>query len=605
MSSPSLERLEQTLIEARAALLQRIRGLASREEIAAASDTVRQAHAALMAAAAAEQAPVAETAVLPATLTGHLFANSGSAESTLRPEQAAARPRVGLCFSGGGTRAASCSMGALRGLRALGLLDRVDYLSTVSGGGWAGSIFSYAAIDEAVLVGPDVPNDRLGSLTWETGAAPFNLADLDTRAIGHFCTRLGWESLVEGAVKLYFQYPTLAFHQYWPRLIGKQVLEPYGLGDALSAEGRPQRFYSFSADSFPFIVGKLNPTLSAENFHFSRAGTPLWVANSTFNVPGPNPEPYPLWISQLDVGIYPRFQGAAIGGGVLGGGSIDPFAFGSQAPLSTADGRFTVATPQPFALSDAAGTSSAAFGVELFARLPNWLKGIIGEITPLYDYWTVANTGQPAGRYEVSDGAGLDNQALLGLLGWAGPESILCFVNTDEALIVNPLLPPSSINSLQMDTSVPPLFGWIWDSRLGAYRPVNPGDGNAALLQVFPSALFSELVQQLRNSIAGGGAALAKLRAQTVANARFGIEAGRTVQVLFVFNHHAPAFWNALEWEIRTGLALQYPLVTFPYFDTVRDLNLSAQAVNLLAAQMAWNLKTRESLVRSMFGPIT
>jgi hypothetical protein len=47
---------------------------------------------------------------------------------------------VGICLSGGGSRAASASMGELRGLRALGLLDKVSVLSTVSGGSWAGVI---------------------------------------------------------------------------------------------------------------------------------------------------------------------------------------------------------------------------------------------------------------------------------------------------------------------------------------------------------------------------------------------------------------------------------------------------------------------------------
>jgi len=43
-----------------------------------------------------------------------------------------------LCLSGGGVRSASFSMGVLQGMARLGLLGRFDYLSTVSGGGFAG-----------------------------------------------------------------------------------------------------------------------------------------------------------------------------------------------------------------------------------------------------------------------------------------------------------------------------------------------------------------------------------------------------------------------------------------------------------------------------------
>ena len=47
--------------------------------------------------------------------------------------------RTALCFSGGGIRSATYCVGVLRSLARLGLLDKFDYLSTVSGGGYIGS----------------------------------------------------------------------------------------------------------------------------------------------------------------------------------------------------------------------------------------------------------------------------------------------------------------------------------------------------------------------------------------------------------------------------------------------------------------------------------
>lgn len=46
---------------------------------------------------------------------------------------------LGLAFSGGGIRSATFNLGVLQALARLGLLRRVDYLSTVSGGGYIGS----------------------------------------------------------------------------------------------------------------------------------------------------------------------------------------------------------------------------------------------------------------------------------------------------------------------------------------------------------------------------------------------------------------------------------------------------------------------------------
>jgi hypothetical protein len=50
--------------------------------------------------------------------------------------------RTALCLSGGGIRSATFSLGVLQGLARCGLLERFDYLSTVSGGGYVGSWLS-------------------------------------------------------------------------------------------------------------------------------------------------------------------------------------------------------------------------------------------------------------------------------------------------------------------------------------------------------------------------------------------------------------------------------------------------------------------------------
>ena len=50
-------------------------------------------------------------------------------------------PTVGLALSGGGVRSATFGLGLLRGLAQRGQLRRVDYLSTVSGGGYIGAMF--------------------------------------------------------------------------------------------------------------------------------------------------------------------------------------------------------------------------------------------------------------------------------------------------------------------------------------------------------------------------------------------------------------------------------------------------------------------------------
>ena len=60
---------------------------------------------------------------------------------------------VGLALSGGGIRSATFNLGVLQALASTGLLERVDYLSTVSGGGFIGGCLS------SLLDGPGTGTD--------------------------------------------------------------------------------------------------------------------------------------------------------------------------------------------------------------------------------------------------------------------------------------------------------------------------------------------------------------------------------------------------------------------------------------------------------------
>ena len=71
---------------------------------------------------------------------------SPTPETPLEPADVVQRhARAGhsaLCLSGGGVRSGSFGLGVLQGLAQAGLLDKFDYLSTVSGGGYIGGWFS-------------------------------------------------------------------------------------------------------------------------------------------------------------------------------------------------------------------------------------------------------------------------------------------------------------------------------------------------------------------------------------------------------------------------------------------------------------------------------
>ena len=86
------------------------------------------------------------------------------------------RPNVGLAISGGGARAYSATIGLYRGLRSLGLMESPRYISSISGGTWASSVYTFyargapgvAANDDELLGGPPVPAANLTLAALET-----------------------------------------------------------------------------------------------------------------------------------------------------------------------------------------------------------------------------------------------------------------------------------------------------------------------------------------------------------------------------------------------------------------------------------------------------
>jgi hypothetical protein len=76
--------------------------------------------------------------------------------NTRRQKPAAAREGlVGLAISGGGIRSATFALGILESLRRVGILKQVDYLSTVSGGGYIGAWLSANCKRQAGWLEPD------------------------------------------------------------------------------------------------------------------------------------------------------------------------------------------------------------------------------------------------------------------------------------------------------------------------------------------------------------------------------------------------------------------------------------------------------------------
>ncbi len=112
---------------------------------------------------------------------------AGPLEQSADPEKL--RP-IGLALSGGGIRSATFNLGILQALSRLGVLPYVDYLSTVSGGGYIGSclssLLSHPDNGEPELVSHAFGPGDTAKFTTGKGSFPFSPDISDPPKLGDF-----------------------------------------------------------------------------------------------------------------------------------------------------------------------------------------------------------------------------------------------------------------------------------------------------------------------------------------------------------------------------------------------------------------------------------
>jgi hypothetical protein len=112
-------------------------------------------------------------------------------DAGVKPEELIA-PRVGLALSGGGIRSATFCLGLLRALAKAGTLPHIDYLSTVSGGGYVGSAFArlYGVECGATVVQQGLARDDSVFLWW-------------LRNNGRYLTPAGMRDVMQALASIY------------------------------------------------------------------------------------------------------------------------------------------------------------------------------------------------------------------------------------------------------------------------------------------------------------------------------------------------------------------------------------------------------------------
>lgn len=470
----------------------------------------------------------------------------------------------GVCFSGGGGRSFVASLGQMRGLYALGLLDDIGAISAISGGAWFSTIFDYAptGISDATLLGP---------ILNPTEITLQNLAEIDPQCIAAPLVQLTSNNLT--TVKTNFmlgvtQSETQAFNRVYARLLNEFMLKPFHLDD-------PHTFFTLDRDAVERIMTH-NPTLKPGNFYTMRPDRPFLIVGAMHAYPLDETQVSRLFeYTPLYSGTPQLFTGAGIDGTDIGGGYVESFAFDSLTPsLPDADNYVTVTTPNPiFLLSDVLASTSAAPGV-ILSQLgaPEWF--------PRFNYWPVSEAGnQPASPYSIIDGGTLENTGIVPLLRRQYPV-ILAFVNTQQPLGSTR---PSMVDGIHNQISS--LFG---------FNGPNPNN-----TQVFPAAKFKALADSLKAAKANGKPPYFIDSYPIVQPNPFDISSypgDREVTIMWFYNDLNPNWQRRLSPQVQTLLSSTDPtnyMANFPNYQTFLQnqsgsgipqlLQYTPQQINLLA----------------------
>jgi len=516
------------------------------------------------------------------------------------------KPNTAIGFTGGGSRAYIAALGYLAGLHELDLLKNIRYIGGISGGAWATTTFSYAqnVASDNILLGPVVPpesitNDNLKKM--QSGCA---------RALAaQNLTLIGLNALKNGIVK--------NVADAWCYGTSKTYLEPVGI--------KPNYKFSWNADTVKDIL-KRNPSLSKSDFQVPvLPNRPFPILGSTLVGPAEGApfkgdthnftllEFTPLYVGQFKTNKVSYKYHLGLTHSIAMGGAVETFAFAKQGGspkigMASDHTSATLQVPVPeigLDLRYAAGASSYAPGT-LFESLP---KDAI-QLALNFSYWSPSDVLPTARDTMFGDGGSYENIPLISFLQRRVAKIVLFL---DDS---TPLQPTAA-----WDPYIQPYTGKEVTDCLtaffGVFTPNQPEQVKAAYDysrdQVFATEDFAKVITTLQKAQAQGNGIIATFNLTTVSNDWWGIPAGLTSEVTFVYLGRLAGWESKLSSEMSSLLVPPTPEAAdlsidvtdgpykhFPHYFTMGG-NLNAQQSNVLADLTGWTILQNVDLFRSIF----
>jgi len=477
------------------------------------------------------------------------------------------KKNVGICFSGGGTRSASLTMGQLRALNMLGVLPEIRYLSAVSGGSWGS--FPFLFLDEKIsdehFLGKYIESDDLKIEHLKADVKQsLTHAISNSKLFDDFIKQLG------------------SGDERYSRIISDIFLSPFNIGDR-------RKFFTYNEKSRDEIL-KRNEFLNEDHFYMvnKRNNRPFPIAGGT--ILRPKLTRYPFEMTPLYVGVNQLYKNAGSYKKYdIGGGYIEPHGFDSDSPHTydydkkEAHVRLGRARHM-FTLGDVIGTSGSA-PAEYAERFKLEFLGF-----PEFKYWSPAEAnGNPKSKeYDFGDGGILENSGIMPLLK-RGVKKIIVFVNGSTPLSIK------TNGEIEISSSIPALFHKL---------PNQYGDKDFDDNIVFAKQerKYKALVKKLLQLKADGQPAIVKDTYKVTEQAKHGIKGGYDVEIIWVYNDVVRDWINELPVDIQIRLGKNEFGKTFPHLATFMEnfpgiIDLRSEQANLAAHLSTWNLLKNKDLI--------
>jgi hypothetical protein len=505
---------------------------------------------------------------------------------------------LGVAFSGGGTRSASATTGQLRGLVQNGWLEKVRYISAISGGSWAAITYTYSEATDQQLLGPLAPPEKLqldavkncpdGRMAASLGAKQLPSAAFREAASHVSSEILGNDSaqfIRQGFNWLLSRRESQRDEKTYSRFIGDIFIDP--IIDPMGKQAS-RRLFGWDDQTVGEAVldniGKLSHVdfLTTDSRHrpFLIVGGEVVSTEDVFSYPLLMPIEY----TPIYTGVRHRF-GEKFGGTYISSWAYDHLPAGPanrkllRVHQGDSDRKFTIAD-----VAAAAGSApELAFLLgKQYDTLPSWARSLSGSIAgffPSFIHVTVHNNNEAfvSGPVSHGDGGFTDNLGVMPLLA-RGVKNIIVFANiVDE---------------------------YAQDEDLASYFEAVPSvglTGNKLFNRVFePDGLAAIKAQFHDDKLAGRPLVYCNLKGnpwKVLKNDFYEIKPYDGLHICWVYTHAVEAWSGQLDSKLQKLLASK-EFNTFPWYNTFTQLKLDTAHVNLLADLTGWVMTDPEVIKR-------